>query len=164
MATQSGTLRRFLDAIARTYWRFITKYTSLIRSVGLGISTITKGKEGAKVLFVDSWKVALARCGVHILPAAVSIVLVAVNLVGFFIGAELQGPGDQDDIKLGALQICAKVQELLVVASLSMVVFHVLRNELVFGSGLPLGLVGAGFSFTSLRYSHDHNNMILAAD
>lgn len=146
----ASPFRRGSAAIRGGYRRVVAKFTTFIRSVGLGIATITKGQEGAKVLVVQSRRVALSRCGVHILPSVVSVILITFNLLGYFIGTQLQGPQGQDAIKLGVLQVCAKAQELLVVASLSMVVFHVLRNELVFGAGLPLGFMGAGFSFTSL--------------
>ena len=129
----------------------VKRFESFIRSIGLGITTITKGPELAKPIVVRSAKVALSRCGVHILPSCVSIVLITFNLLGYYIGPELQGISHQDSVKNGVLQICAKAQELLVVASLSMVLFHVLRYELVFGPGLPYGLIGAGFSFTEIR-------------
>lgn len=133
------------------YIKAVRKYTTLLRAVGLELLTIIRGPEQRKNLFTVSWKVALARCGVHVLPSAVSIVLITINLLGYYIGDELQGFQDGDSIKLGILQVCAKVQELLVVSSLSAVIFYVLRSELVFGPGLPLGLMGAGFKFTSLR-------------
>ncbi|KAH6951456.1 hypothetical protein DER45DRAFT_648343 [Fusarium avenaceum] len=134
------------------YTKSVRKCTTLLRAVGLGIITLTRGPEEPTRLFTVSRKVALARCGVHILPSAVSIILITINLLGYFIGDELQGFQDGDSIKLGILQVCAKVQELLVVSSLSAVIFHVLRSELVFGPGLPLGLMGAGFKFTSLSF------------
>ncbi|KAH7184831.1 uncharacterized protein B0J16DRAFT_398325, partial [Fusarium flagelliforme] len=125
----------------------VNRCSTLLRAVGLGIATITRGPEEPKRLFTMSRKVALARCGVHILPSCVSLILITINLLSYFIGAELQSFQNSDDMKMGILQICAKVQELLVVASLSTVIFHVLRSELVFGPGLPLGLLGAGFNF-----------------
>ncbi|RFN53302.1 hypothetical protein FIE12Z_2452 [Fusarium flagelliforme] len=134
------------------YRRIVNRCETLLRAVGLGLTTITKGPEQPKKLFTISRRVALARCGVHILPSFVSLILITINLLGYFIGGELQGSQNRDSIKLGTLQIVAKIQELLVVASLSTVIFHVLRSELVFGPGLPLGLLGAGFKFTSLSF------------
>lgn len=52
---------------------------------------------------------------------------------------------------MGLLQIAAKVQELLIVGSVGSVIFHVLRSELVFGDGMPLGLLVSGFSFSQVR-------------
>ncbi|KPM42359.1 hypothetical protein AK830_g4230 [Neonectria ditissima] len=138
--------------VARGWLSLTATYTSLLRNVGLEITTVTKGPEEPKRLFEVSWRAALARCGVHVLPAAVSIILITINLLGYFIGNELQGPSNTNGIKMGILQICAKAQELLIVASLSTVIFHILRSEMVFGAGLPLGLMGAGFNFTSLSF------------
>ncbi|KAJ4127883.1 hypothetical protein NW768_008163 [Fusarium equiseti] len=147
-----SALRAILALPEVAYRRIVNRCETLLRAVGLGITTITKGPERPKKLFTISRRVALARCGVHILPSLVSLILITINLLGYFIGGELQGSKKQDSIKLGLLQIAAKVQELLVVASLSTVIFHVLRSELVFGPGLPLGLLGAGFKFTSLSF------------
>ena len=133
------------------YRRIVNRCETLLRAVGLGLTTIAKGPERPKKLFTISRRVALARCGVRLFPSFVSLILITINLLGYFIGAELQGFQNDDSIKLGVLQICAKMQELFVVASLSAVVFHVLRSELVFGPGLPLGLLGAGFKLTSVR-------------
>lgn len=146
-----GVLSTVWGFPATAYRRIVNRYSTLLRAVGLGIATITKGPEKPKKLFTMSRKVALERCGVHILPSCVSLILITINLLSYFIGAELQAFQNGDSIKLGILQICAKAQELLVVASLSTVIFHVLRSELVFDPGLPLGLLGAGFKFTSLR-------------
>jgi hypothetical protein len=146
-----GVLRTVWGFPAVAYRRIVNRCSTLLRAVGLGIATITRGPEEPKRLFTMSRKVALVRCGVHLLPSCVSLILITINLLSYFIGAELQAFQNGDSIKMGILQICAKVQELLVVASLSTVIFHVLRSELVFGPGLPLGLLGAGFKFTSLR-------------
>ncbi|KAK5105956.1 hypothetical protein LTS08_000071 [Lithohypha guttulata] len=59
------------------------------------------------------------------------------------------------------LQILAKIHELLIHASLSVIVFHAVRYELLFGDGLPLGLLGSGFSFTTIEYFF--NKKFLAA-
>ena len=49
------------------------------------------------MLIDRSRRLALARCAIHVLPAAVSITLVYFNLMGYFIGEELQGPRGQDE-------------------------------------------------------------------
>ena len=84
----------------------------LIRAIGL--STVLfkhlEGDEQPKPLILHSRKVALARCAVHILPAAVSITILYFNFRGYFIGAQLQGAQNGDTIKLAVLQVCAKAQ------------------------------------------------------
>ncbi|KAH7186197.1 uncharacterized protein B0J16DRAFT_400197 [Fusarium flagelliforme] len=108
--------------------------------------------EKPKVLIKNSRWIALARCAVHVVPALLTIGLSALNFVGFFVGGELHGAQNDDESKLGALQVATKVQELLIVASLSTVIFHALRSEIIFGPGLPLGLLVSGFSFSSISY------------
>ncbi|KAH7250825.1 hypothetical protein B0J15DRAFT_561386 [Fusarium solani] len=132
----------------------VKRFRTLLRSLGLGILTFLRGddEEPPKVLLEKSRWVALARCAVHLVPAFLSIGLSALNLVRFFIGKELHSSQHEDDFKLGLLQIAAKVQELLVVASIGVVILHFLRSQLVFGDGLPLGLLVSGFSFTSASY------------
>ncbi|KAH6892453.1 hypothetical protein B0T10DRAFT_605187 [Thelonectria olida] len=134
--------------------RPLDRFSTLLRSVGLGILThfSRDREEPPKVLISTSWKQALARSAIHVLPASVSITLMAVNIQGYFIGSELQGHQNQDALKLGLLQVAAKTQELLIVSSLAAVIFHVLRAELMFGQGLPLGLVVSGWSFTQISY------------
>ncbi|RSL74071.1 hypothetical protein CEP51_011664 [Fusarium floridanum] len=100
----------------------------------------------------SSFWLALARCTIHIIPALVSIGLVILNCRGYFIGNELEGPMNQDDMKLGLLQVAAKVQELLIVASVGSVIFHIIRSELVFGEGIPLGLLTSGWNFSQIQY------------
>ncbi|KAM5343340.1 hypothetical protein ACJ41O_014306 [Fusarium nematophilum] len=129
------------------------RFNTLLRSLGLGILTFLRGddEETPKVLVEKSRRVALARCAIHLVPAFLSIGLSVLNLVGFFIGKELQGSQHEDDLKLGLLQVAAKVQELLIVASIGVVILHFLRSQLVFGDGLPLGLLVSGFSFASVE-------------
>jgi hypothetical protein len=90
--------------------QFAQRFSVLLRALGLGILTVLRGNEPPQVLINSSRRLALARCAVHILPASVSICLLALNLYGYFIGRELQGYQDQDDVKLGFLQIAAKTQ------------------------------------------------------
>lgn len=92
--------------------RFIERFRTLLRSVGLGILTYLKTSqdEPPKALINSSRKLALARCAIHIIPTGVSLALVIVNLRGHFIGSELEGTQGQDSLKLGMLQICAKLQ------------------------------------------------------
>ncbi|RSL54946.1 hypothetical protein CEP53_007258 [Fusarium sp. AF-6] len=134
-------------------------FQSLLRIHGLDVITFLYlrfrrglNEEPPKVLLQSSFWLALARCTIHIIPALVSIGLVILNCRGYFIGNELEGPMNQDDMKLGLLQVAAKVQELLIVASVGSVIFHILRSELVFGEGIPLGLLTSGWNFSQIQY------------
>lgn len=52
-----------------------------------------------------------------------------------------------ETVNIALLQTAAKVQELLIVASLAT---ELLRYEFIHGDGLPLGLLAASFDFAKL--------------
>jgi len=85
---------------------------AFLRSIGLWVFLLGlfQGEEEPKPLVSHSRILALARCGVHILPAAVSITVLLFNVQGYFIGAQLEGQQDMDSVKLAVLQVCAKAQ------------------------------------------------------
>jgi len=130
------------------------------RNVGLGIVNSLSSwvrrkhshKEEKKVVVDKSRRLGLGRCSVHLLPISISALIIAVNFKQNFIGIDFNSPIRSDTINIALLQTAAKVQELLIVASLASVTFQLLRYELMYGDGLPLGLLAAGFDFTSLSY------------
>ncbi|GAB7352060.1 hypothetical protein MBLNU459_g2567t2 [Dothideomycetes sp. NU459] len=81
---------------------------------------------------------------------AAALVIVIFNVNGYYIGGELSGATGQDEQKLAALQFAAKLHELLMIASLSEVVFTWLRKELAFGRGVPFGAFFVGLQFDTL--------------
>lgn len=109
-------------------------------------------KEEKKVAIDKSRRLALARCSVHLLPILISALILVVNFKQVFIGIDFNSLIRSETINIALLQTAAKIQELLIVASLATVTFQLLRYELVCGDGLPLGLLTAGFDFTSLSY------------
>jgi hypothetical protein len=164
-------------------WRTLTRpynwatrrFRLFLRAVGLGILAIIRGDEPPKVLVYKSRRAVIFRSAVHVLPACVSLILITLNLHGYFIGRELQGYSGTDDGKLGALQVAAKIQvisplaasllqdqrlialydcqELLILASVAAVILHVLRLKLTCKEGIPLGFLGADRSFTQIRHA-----------
>ncbi|KAL8911390.1 MAG: hypothetical protein Q9171_003436 [Xanthocarpia ochracea] len=108
--------------------------------------------EKKKVVINQSLKLALARCSVHIIPVLVSITILIVNTKQVFIGIDFDSSIKSVTVNLALLQTAAKLQELLIVASLATVAFQLLRHELMHGDGLPLGLLAAGIDFTRLSY------------
>ncbi|KAK3994420.1 hypothetical protein QBC44DRAFT_348974 [Cladorrhinum sp. PSN332] len=118
----------------------------------LGFDTFTSGQESPKILIRKSRWAAFARCAVHLLPAAVSIGLVFINIRGYFIGIRLHGLGGSDSFGMALLQVAAKTQELLVVASMATIIFHVMRARLFSDDGVPLGLLASGWSFQRFGY------------
>ena len=113
-----------------------------LRSIGLRIISFEipsrKHKpEDKKVVINMSVWVALSRCGVHIIPLLGTITLLWFNVHGFFIGASLAGPRSwSNSVKLEFLQFAAKAHELLIMASTATVVFHVIRNQVLFGQSV----------------------------
>jgi hypothetical protein len=108
--------------------------------------------EPKKKIIETSFWVALRRCAVHLVPVAFSLVIITLNAKGYYIGADFASLIHSETLNLLLFQIAAKVQELLVVASLTTIIFHLARQELLFGNGLPLGLIGSGLLFSDAGY------------
>lgn len=66
-----------------------------------------------------------------------TIVINFLNLHGYFIGFELAGLSGWTTIDMDFLQVAAKLQELLIVASLATAVSRKVRQELLKEDGLP---------------------------
>ncbi|KAL8658345.1 MAG: hypothetical protein Q9202_007581 [Teloschistes flavicans] len=136
-------------------------WEQFLRGIGLAVATdvfdrVLPGRksheEHRKVVIDRSRRLALGRCSVHLLPVTVSILIIVVNFQQVFIGIDFKSVIHSETINLALLQTAAKLQELLIVASLATVTFQLLRHELIRGDGLPLGLLTAGFEFTKLSY------------
>lgn len=109
--------------------------------------------EQKKVVVSSSRWLAVSRCGVHVLSILVSTVIIALNLNKDFIGIDFQGLIHSETLNNSAfLQIVAKVQELLIVVSLSTILFHLIRDELLYGEGISLGMLGTDLDFSKLSY------------
>ncbi|KJX97484.1 hypothetical protein TI39_contig485g00006 [Zymoseptoria brevis] len=101
-----------------------------------------------KVLDGSAWT-AMGRNTIHILPMSVLVALIAFNYSHYFIGPTfVEDPNDNGYFTAG-IQLCAKLEELLCVASLTVILLHALRQQLL-GEGVPIGLLGSGIWFTSL--------------
>ena len=88
----------------------------------------------------------------HLLAIAIATTVTALNLNGLWVGTELTRPSGQNGRKLLALQFAAKLHELLMLASLSHILFSITIGELVFGDGLPFGAVTARLRFQAISY------------
>lgn len=90
--------------------------------------------------------IALSRCAIHILPCSVFLFLLPLNYRAMYLG-----PGfsytHSNGLFLVLFQIGAKLLEIVCVASLTTVVLHVLRHDLI-RNGVPLGLLGSGVFFS----------------
>ena len=103
--------------------RFPGSPTYLLRNLGLEIVAFILirlwfglSPELTKVVVKKSFWVAFSRCLIHILPVTVSLVLLRLNIGGFYIGHGFsqQSSGDLtaqgNDVKLALIQAAAKVQ------------------------------------------------------
>ncbi|KAF4624009.1 hypothetical protein G7Y89_g14168 [Cudoniella acicularis] len=105
--------------------------------------------EERKIAIIADLRSAFLVSLLHIIPTAASTTLIVLNWRGFYIGRELQGVVGEDGLKFLGLQFAAKMLELLAMASLSTIMFGVVRAQLISDS-LPFGAITAGFEFTKL--------------
>ena len=97
----------------------------------------------------------LRRCALyHLIPVAGCVVLIYLNLKTMYLGNNLPGTSlISDTVKLQALQLAAKLHEIFMVTSLSVVALDAVTYRLVHSRrGIPLGVISAGFSLASLDF------------
>ncbi|KAJ5931519.1 hypothetical protein N7516_006008 [Penicillium verrucosum] len=108
-------------------------------------------EEPPKVIITESVLTALRRCTCHLVTILVTITIITLALKGVYLGADLMSPVRSETINLMFLQLAAKAHEIMIVNSLGLIVLHFVRSELLFGDGLPLGLVGSGLTFNNFE-------------
>jgi hypothetical protein len=135
--------------------------TSVLRALGLQLlgqisffSTRNRkhDAEPPKPVVRTSLSTSLALATIHILPVMVSITVIGLNLGHLWLGLTLPGSLTNNSLMSAMFQIFAKIQELLMVASLTAVVYHVLVHNLISGDGVPFGFLCASFSFSEISY------------
>jgi hypothetical protein len=100
-----------------------------------------------KICKHEKWK-AFRSCSIHIPPVAITATLLYLNISEIY--WEEVGAAGQS-LRLNALQFAAKLHEVFIVTSLSVVIINYMQYELLDGIGLSLGNVLAGFQITSLN-------------
>ena len=108
--------------------------------------------EPEKPIISTSFHKLVLQTTIHLVPVGISIAIISRNIKGQFLGFNFTGVIRSETIVLLLLQLAAKGQEVLVVASLALIVFDIARRELLHGSGLPLGLLGSGLVFNNPSY------------
>ncbi|KAK5947754.1 hypothetical protein OHC33_011217 [Knufia fluminis] len=111
-----------------------------------------KQQEAEKVVINKSSRLIAWQCGVHLLPISTTIAILWINFQGFYIGVDFPGLTSSDTTVLMLLQLSAKIHEIMIVASLSQIILHIVRHELLYGDGVPLGLIGSGLSFSNFEF------------
>ena len=96
-----------------------TKFAHLFKSVAVAVIKLAcrqlplSPSEPKHIVVSRSFRVALSRCLIHILPLAASLFLITINLKGFYIGQHLLGASsssEADSVVLALIQIAAKFQ------------------------------------------------------
>ena len=95
---------------------------------------------------------ALLASLLHFLPLAATGAITWFITTEYFIGKELAGLRGGDSFKLLLLQFAAKIHELLMVSTLTTVIFTMVRHELVRGEGVPLALLSSGLSVSKVSF------------
>lgn len=131
----------------------LSVFAFLLHTLGLEIFAARLRKwrtpEEPKAVLRKSFWIALSRCSIHLLPTIVFAGLIYINYSIFYIGPNFKHKARSDAVYLAVIQIAAKVQELLCIASLTAIVLQFLRSELL-GDGVPIGLLGSGTWFSSI--------------
>jgi len=139
-----------------TWFKVFVRRISFLRAIGFKLPFVLgwdrHKEEQPKDVFQISRRIAIARCGIHVPPVVVSATIICLNLFPSYLGRTLPGSIADPDLNIALLQMAAKVQELLVVASVTTIVICMLRHELVFGKGVPLGMLAGGFTYSSINY------------
>ncbi|KAK6334367.1 hypothetical protein TWF730_003580 [Orbilia blumenaviensis] len=155
-------LSSFGVAVLKGPRRLLSAFLVVTKAIGWNlINFIVRFKKSERrteepKVAIDGRKwVSLSRClAVHILPFFATITILWLNGVNYYIGGNLAGSNneDTDTAYLNALQIAAKAQELLVLASLATMVADYVRYHACLGDGVPFSALTASFTFTSLGY------------
>lgn len=141
--------------------RLESVWTSTLRALGLQVLSQSRflsprnrkhEAELPKPVVRTSLSTSLALATVHILPVMVSITVIGLNLGHLWLGITLPGSLTDNSLMSAIFQVFAKIQELLMVASLTAVVYHVILHHLIAGDGVPFGFLCASFSFSELSY------------
>ena len=120
-----------------------------LRSIGLHLlvpifaffSKKEKRAEEPKCIIRSSRSAAAATALVHLVPVLASIAVVTLNLKQLYLGLTVPGPIRDSSIMNAIFQLIAKLHELFIMASLSTVIFGVIRQELVSKRGVPLSFL-----------------------
>lgn len=121
----------------------------LLSATGLGFLSPGSAVEKPKKVLSTSTGHIIARNAIHILPLTALSGIIWLNCGRYFIGPTFIEDPEKNSLFMVSIQVCAKLLELLCVASLATIVLQALRHELL-RDGIPLGLLGSGIWFSSL--------------
>lgn len=114
----------------------------------------------------------------HVFPMGAALGLVILNIKGFYckhditisrnsscyvqtgqehtnfsiVGGNFTGGPPSDDVKLSLLQFASKAHEVMMIASMSIIIVDFIRRELLTESGIPFGAVFGSLQFSNSSY------------
>lgn len=109
-------------------------------------------KDRGHITLFQNRGVAILASLLHLLPVAGTAIITWYVHTEYFFGADLGGGAGSDKFKLLGLQFAAKIHELLMVSTLSTVIFAMVRHELAHGVGVPLALLSSGLSVSKVSF------------
>jgi hypothetical protein len=106
----SSHLRRTLRLLVEAF-SFLTRIPRVVyRTLGFHVIPAFYTKwESPKAVWSLSSRRVLAHSLIHIIPSLFSIGIIVFNGLGYFIGENLEGFQGDDEVKLGLIQLAAKV-------------------------------------------------------
>ncbi|CAM1510075.1 Fc.00g004100.m01.CDS01 [Cosmosporella sp. VM-42] len=136
---------------------FPSAWYHLLRAYGLQLLALwrrdsSNGQESPKHIIKTSLPIALAGLAIHVIPIVTSVVVILLNVKGLYLGKTIPGSILSPSARNYLLQIVAKTQELLINAGITAMVLNHLRNQLLYGEGVPLGFLCSVFKFSQPSY------------
>lgn len=108
-------------------------------------------REEARVAIYESRPFAAFYSILHILPTIGATILIYINVDELFVGYNIPWFSTTANGSLAALQFVAKTHELLILASISSIVFAAIRARLASEEGVPYGAVFVGTEISYLN-------------
>lgn len=100
--------------------------------------------EPTKIALNHSRLVALLRNLIHLLPFSFALFEIIINWNVYYVGTR--------PYSTAVYQIIAKAHEVLIQASITTILFSVIRRELALGNGLPFGFLFSGLQVSQISY------------
>ncbi|KAF4629375.1 hypothetical protein G7Y89_g8771 [Cudoniella acicularis] len=110
---------------------------------------IPLGREHPKSVASRSRKDAFLRSLLHVPAISMTLGTLSLNFRGVF----WQAPTSYTNTVLNILQFVAKIQESLMLFSLTAIVLHRIRWEVMTRNGVPFGLLSSGLQYSSIGIS-----------
>lgn len=100
--------------------------------------------EPIKVAVRKDRTIALLRSLIHLVPIGFALFEIILNWNTYYVGASTYNQA--------IYQLLAKVHEIMIQASLAVVLFSYVRHEITKGTGLPLGALVSGLQINQIAY------------